>query len=112
MARSEKFDDTIFLNSIAKSCENMSATKTGALIVVVRQVGLNNYIETGDQLSAQFSQQLIETIFFKNTPLHDGAMIVDKHHIMAAGCILPPPRICPSPSLSDSATALQWALPR
>ncbi len=89
MVRSEKFDDTIFLNSIAKSCENMSASKTGALIVVVRQVGLNDYIETGDQLSAQFSQLLIETIFFKNTPLHDGAMIVDKRHIMAAGCILP-----------------------
>ncbi len=89
MVRSEKFDDTIFLNSVAKSCESMSASKTGALIVVVRQVGLNDYIETGDQLSAQFSQQLIETIFFKNTPLHDGAMIVDKHHIMAAGCILP-----------------------
>ena len=67
----------------------MSRTKTGALIVIKREIGLNDYIQTGDELNSRFSTQLIETIFFKNTPLHDGAMIVDKHKILAAACILP-----------------------
>lgn len=78
-----------FTNSIVKSCESMSKSKTGALIVIIRSVGLKDIIATGDQIDADFSQQLIETIFFKNTPLHDGAMIVDKHKILAAACILP-----------------------
>lgn len=86
---SEEGDNAQFPGAIVKSCESMAQTKTGALIVVARNVGLKDYIDTGDPISAQFSQQLIETIFFKNTPLHDGAMIVDKHHILAAGCILP-----------------------
>lgn len=85
----EEGDNAQFPGAIVKSCESMARTKTGALIVVSRSVGLKDYIDTGDPISAQFSQQLIETIFFKNTPLHDGAMIVDKHHILAAGCILP-----------------------
>lgn len=86
---SDEQPDAAFLNSIVKSCESMSRTKTGALIVIARSVGLKDYLDTGDRLSAQFSQQLIETIFFKNTPLHDGALIVDKQHLLAAGCILP-----------------------
>lgn len=86
---SEESDGVQFPGAIVKSCESMAQTKTGALIVVARNVGLKDYIDTGDPIHAQFSQQLIETIFFKNTPLHDGAMIIDKHHILAAGCILP-----------------------
>ncbi len=82
-------DDYAFINSIVNACENMSMTKTGALIVIGRKVGLKDYIDTGDCINARFSQQLIETIFFKNTPLHDGAMVVDKKRIIAAGCILP-----------------------
>lgn len=74
---------------IADSCANMSETKTGALIVIERSVGLKEYVSTGEPVDAVFSQQLIETIFFKNTPLHDGAMIVNQHRILAAGCILP-----------------------
>ncbi|MDD7726179.1 MAG: diadenylate cyclase CdaA, partial [Bacteroidales bacterium] len=89
MEKTDAAENAVFLDSIVKACESMSKTQTGALIVVARKVGLKDYIETGDKLSAHFSQQLIETIFFKNTPLHDGAMIVDKHHIIAAGCILP-----------------------
>lgn len=86
----EKQDqDSAFATSIANACENMSQSKTGALIVVSRKAGLKDYISTGDSLDAKFSQQLIETIFFKNTPLHDGAMIVTKQKIVAAGCILP-----------------------
>lgn len=89
LEKTDAAENAVFLDSIVKACESMSKTQTGALIVVARKVGLKDYIETGDKLSAHFSQQLIETIFFKNTPLHDGAMIVDKHHIIAAGCILP-----------------------
>lgn len=82
-------EDTQFVNTIVKSCDNMARTKTGALIVVERNVGLKEYISTGDKINAAFSTQLVETIFFKNTPLHDGAMIVDKSKIKAASCILP-----------------------
>lgn len=81
--------DFEFANAISRSCENMSKSKTGALIVIQKSVGLKEFIETGEELSAKFSSQLIETIFFKNTPLHDGAMIVNRKKIIAAGCILP-----------------------
>ena len=87
--REDGGEEAAFLTSILNACENMSHTKTGALIVIGRKVGLKDYIATGDGLDAKYSQQLIETIFFKNTPLHDGAMIVDKKKILAAGCILP-----------------------
>lgn len=80
---------SLFSNSIVAACENMSKSKTGALIVIKREMGLNEFIATGDELNSKFSSQLIETIFFKNTPLHDGAMIVDKQKIIAAACILP-----------------------
>ncbi len=82
-------NNSLQLNAITKACESMANTQTGALIVIARHIGLKDYIETGDRLDAQFSQQLIETIFFKNTPLHDGAMIVSTNQIIAAGCILP-----------------------
>ena len=78
-----------FADVIVKSCTSMSQSKTGALIVIQQKVGLKDYVETGDIIDAQITQQLIETIFFKNTPLHDGAMIVDRKKIVAAGCILP-----------------------
>lgn len=76
-------------NVIAAACDNMSQSKTGALIVLSRKVGLKEYISTGTEINSAYSQQLIETIFFKNTPLHDGALIADKHTIQAAACILP-----------------------
>lgn len=85
----EAQNDRLMISTLVKSCEDMSAAKTGALIVIARSVGLKDYLQTGEPINAQYSQLLIETIFFKNTPLHDGAMIVDKSHIMAAGCILP-----------------------
>ncbi len=78
-----------FVSTLVKSCESMSKTKTGALIIIQRQVGLKEFIATGTEINADYSEGLIETIFFKNTPLHDGAMIVNKHKILAAACILP-----------------------
>ncbi len=68
---------------------NMSKGKVGALIVIERENSLDDIIATGDLIDANINQQLIENIFFKNAPLHDGAMIISKKHIKAAGCILP-----------------------
>jgi len=67
----------------------MSRGKVGALIIIERNVPLDDIIVTGDQIDANVNQQLIENIFFKNAPLHDGAMIISKKRIKAAGCILP-----------------------
>ena len=79
----------IKIKSIAKACLQMSETKTGALIVITRATSLKIYVETGDIVNANTSSRLIENIFFKNSPLHDGAMIIEKDRILAARCILP-----------------------
>jgi len=75
--------------SIAIACINMSKTKTGALIVISNDSHLKTYTETGTQLNAETSSSLLENIFFKNSPLHDGAVIVYRDKIQAASCILP-----------------------
>ena len=67
----------------------MGKGKVGALIVIERDVILQDIVETGDYIDARINQRLIENIFFKNSPLHDGAMIISKKRIKAAGCILP-----------------------
>ena len=77
------------ITSIAKACINMSESKTGALIVIGRSTSLKIYAETGDIVDANTSSRLLENIFFKNSPLHDGAVIIDKSRVHAARCILP-----------------------
>lgn len=74
---------------IVMATQNMSRGKVGALIVVERHIRLDDIVQTGSLIDANINQQLIENIFFKNAPLHDGAMIVSKARIKAAGCILP-----------------------
>jgi len=74
---------------VVLACRNMSRTKTGALLVIQRQDGLQQYIESGDIIHADINTRLIENIFFKNSPLHDGAVIIDDEQIVAAGAILP-----------------------
>ena len=71
------------------ACINMSKQKVGALIVLENSIPLNDVVRTGELINADINQRLIENIFFKNSPLHDGAMIVSKKRIKAAGCILP-----------------------
>lgn len=83
----EKFEYDI--DPIIVACQHMSEQKTGALIVITRQNELNQFVSTGDIIDASISSQLIENIFFKNSPLHDGAMIITKNKIKAAGCIMP-----------------------
>lgn len=74
---------------IVMACMNMSRGKVGALIVIEREVSLDDIVKTGDVIDASINQRLIENIFFKNSPLHDGAMIISQGRIKAAGCILP-----------------------
>ncbi len=75
--------------SVVYACMSMSKSKTGALIVFQRKVPLGDFEKTGDRIDADVNVRLIENIFFKNSPLHDGAMIISNHRIAAAGCILP-----------------------
>ena len=74
---------------VVMSCMSMSKKKIGALIVIQRATPLDDIVATGERIDATISQQLIENIFFKNSPLHDGAMIIANQRIRAAGCILP-----------------------
>lgn len=71
------------------ACEYMSKKKVGALIVFAREQRLDEYFKTGTVIDAQVSEQLLRNIFFKNSPLHDGAMIIRDGKIAAAGCVLP-----------------------
>lgn len=77
------------IDSIVLACSHMSASKTGALIVIANQQGLSEYADTGELVDANISTQMIENIFFKNTPLHDGALIIANDRLFAAACILP-----------------------
>ncbi len=74
---------------IVMSCMSMSKKKIGALLVIQRATPLDDIVATGEPIDAAISQRLIENIFFKNSPLHDGAMVIAGGRIRAAGCILP-----------------------
>ena len=74
---------------IVMACMSMARGKVGALIVIERGEPLDDIVDTGDVIDARINQRLIENIFFKNSPLHDGAMVISKKRIKAAGCILP-----------------------
>lgn len=81
--------EELYVREIEKACLQMSDNKTGALIVIAGNVALAEYTETGQRLGAEVSARLIENLFFKNTPLHDGALIVSHGRLEAAACILP-----------------------
>ena len=82
-------DSRRWVMPIVYACMSMAKSKTGALIVIEQSIPLDNYEKTGDRIDAEINTRLIENIFFKNSPLHDGAMIIAKDRIAAAGCILP-----------------------
>ncbi len=81
-------EHAIIMN-IVYACMSMSKSKTGALIVIKRKMPLTDYEKTGDEIDADINLRLIENIFFKNSPLHDGAMIIANGRIASVGCILP-----------------------
>jgi diadenylate cyclase len=76
-------------NAIIKACKNMGENRTGALIVITRASDLKFYANTGDPIDAKVSVRMIESIFYKNSPLHDGALIITDNQLKAARCVLP-----------------------
>lgn len=82
-------EEILSIDPIVQACHKMANTKTGALIVISKVNDLIEVIESGEIIDARISEQLIENIFYKNSPLHDGAMIIKNNKINAASCILP-----------------------
>lgn len=82
-------EDKETIMPIVMACMSMAKGKVGALIVIERATPLDDIVDTGDTIDANINQRLIENIFFKNSPLHDGAMVISKKRVKAAGCILP-----------------------
>lgn len=81
--------DLSYIDEIVMAVDSMSASRTGALIVFTRKNGLAFVVSSGDVIDARASQRLIENIFYKNSPLHDGAMIISQGRVSAARCVLP-----------------------
>lgn len=85
----EDEEDKETILPIVWACMDMAKNKVGALIVIERAIPLDDIVNTGEIIDANINKLLIENIFFKNSPLHDGAMVISKKRIKAAGCILP-----------------------
>ncbi len=85
----DKEDLTQTMGEIVRAAEALSARKIGALIVLERATGLTDYIETGTLVNALVSEELLGTLFYPGSPLHDGAIIVRRDRVVAAGCTLP-----------------------
>lgn len=83
---------------VCKAVDNMHKTKTGAIIIIEQKTMLNEIVNTGTLIDANASVNLIQNIFFKNSPLHDGAMIIRNERVYAASCILP---LTQNPDLSS-----------
>lgn len=77
------------VSEVVEAVENLSRSKTGALIIIENRTGLGDVIATGTRLDAIVSSALLENIFVVNTPLHDGATIIRNDKIVASGCFLP-----------------------
>ena len=80
--------ETVITQTV-RACEIMSRDKVGALIVFAREQHLSEYYKTGTQIDAQVSDPLLRNIFFHNSPLHDGALIIREGRIAYAGCVMP-----------------------
>ncbi len=77
------------VDSIVNACVNMSETKTGALIIITRKSDLKFYVNTGEIVDSALTDKMLENIFYKNSPMHDGAVIIKDNRIVAARCVLP-----------------------
>lgn len=78
-----------YIDEIVSACQSMSDTHTGALIVLSKTNDLSYVLETGDKIEADIHRLMIESIFYKNSPLHDGAMVISGGKIKAVRCVLP-----------------------
>jgi len=85
----EEADITLNIDALETACFSMSATKTGALIIIARKSDLKFFISTGDPVDSGLTSMMLENIFYKNSPLHDGAVIIHGNRILAARCVLP-----------------------
>ena len=85
----KKSDNNLWVDEVVHACRNMSEQKVGALIVIQGNDDLSDFVTQGEEIDARISTRLIEQIFYKNTPLHDGAMIIKGNRIYKAGCVLP-----------------------
>ncbi|MBQ5616343.1 MAG: diadenylate cyclase CdaA [Bacteroidaceae bacterium] len=88
-SRDKKDSNATEVMPVVLACNSMAQQKVGALIVVQRNMSLDDIVKTGETINANISQRLVEAVFFKNAPLHDGAMIIQNGRITAAQCILP-----------------------
>jgi len=88
MNRQESTSERV-IEEISQACQRLSERRHGALIVLERETGLQEYIDTGTRVNGKVSVELLLTIFFPNTVLHDGAVIIRGDEIVAAGCVLP-----------------------
>lgn len=79
----------ILIDEITSAVQSLAKKKTGALIVLERETGIGEFMETGTKIDAVVSSQLLQTIFATNTPLHDGAVVIREKRIASAGCVLP-----------------------
>ncbi|HEY5132514.1 MAG TPA: diadenylate cyclase CdaA [Candidatus Krumholzibacteriaceae bacterium] len=84
-----KVEESGTVSEIVKACHQLTQTGLGAIIAIEQDVGLRNYIETGTPIDARVTAELLVTIFTPPSPLHDGAVIIEKNRLIAAGCILP-----------------------
>ena len=82
-------DTDQMISIVAQACQRMADRKHGALIVLERATGLQSYADTGVKIESVITTELLQTIFFRNSPLHDGAVIIRDNHVLAAACILP-----------------------
>jgi len=89
MKKKDKNESDATIMQIVLACQEMSKKKVGALIVIENATYLDEYSNTGEQIDAIISGQLLQNIFFKNSPLHDGAVIISNDRIKSAACILP-----------------------
>ena len=87
--RKDSKSELAIVTPIVRACQSMSRQKVGALIIIEKHMQLGDIVNTGEEIDALVSERLIENIFFKNSPLHDGAMIISGMKIRAAGCLLP-----------------------
>lgn len=87
--KNDKSSQKQWIIPVVYACMSMSKSKTGALIVIEQSVPLEDYERTGDIIEAHINTRLIENIFFKNSPLHDGALIISSGKLTSAGCIMP-----------------------
>ena len=76
-------------DAIINACFSMSDTKTGALIIISKKSDLKFYVNTGEPIDSALTERMLENIFYKNSPMHDGAVIIKDNRIIAARCVLP-----------------------